>query len=243
LGTDGEMQGIERIRTALGAHMWPGLTLKAQWGARGAPMQGLSQLMGLAGSHASHVHEDQPDSPHSSSASDHSTDSDDSDPASLDPTHFPYHRLDDAPDPAIPHSPPAHPSLASAPCANSAGDGSVPAGDAPSAPAADAVWDGAVAGVGAGGDGKEEERKEKEEGNEADEDFGPDKHEGVHPFGHGDADEARADMDGMERLFLQVASVRSSLQNAPDAVRRDTAARLAMQIAQMMGGDDDDAWE
>ncbi|CAI6004574.1 unnamed protein product [Closterium sp. NIES-64] len=249
LGTDGEMQGIQRIRTALGAHMWPGLALKAPGGARGAPMQGLSQLMGLAGSHASHTHEGQPDSPHSSSASEESTDSDsDSDPASLDPTHFPYHRLDDAPDPALPHSPPAHPSLVSAPCAaSSASNGSVPAGEVGSA--AGAGVSGETAGVAGEATGKDEERKEKEEGSEADEDFGPDRtdsdtREGVHlhPFDHGDADEARADMDGMERLFLQVASVRSSLQNAPDAVRRDTAARLAMQIAQMLGGDDDDAW-
>ncbi|CAI5933335.1 unnamed protein product, partial [Closterium sp. NIES-65] len=248
LGTDGEMQGIQRIRTALGAHMWPGLALKAPGGARGAPMQGLSQLMGLAGSHASHTHEGQPDSPHSSSASEESTDTDsDSDPASLDPTHFPYHRLDDAPDPALPHSPPAHPSLVSAPCAaSSASNGSVPAGEVGSA--AGAGVSGETAGVAGEAAGKDEERKEKEEGSEADEDFGPDRtdsdtREGVHlhPFDHGDADEARADMDGMERLFLQVASVRSSLQNAPDAVRRDTAARLAMQIAQMLGGDDDDA--
>ncbi|CAI5995048.1 unnamed protein product, partial [Closterium sp. NIES-64] len=268
LGTDGEMQGIQRIRTALGAHMWPGLALKAPGGARGAPMQGLSQLMGLAGSHASHTHEGQPDSPHSSSASEESTDTDsDSDPASLDPTHFPYHRLDDAPDPALPHSPPAHPSLVSAPCAaSSASNGSVPAGEVGSA--AGAGVSGETAGVAGEAAGKDEERKEKEEGSEADEDFGPfvhgsdavagdthksdthdsdrtdsDTREGVHlhPFDHGDADEARADMDGMERLFLQVASVRSSLQNAPDAVRRDTAARLAMQIAQMLGGDDDDA--
>ncbi|CAI5981554.1 unnamed protein product [Closterium sp. NIES-65] len=229
--------------------MWPGLALKAPGGARGAPMQGLSQLMGLAGSHASHTHEGQPDSPHSSSASEESTDSDsDSDPASLDPTHFPYHRLDDAPDPALPHSPPAHPSLASAPCAaSSASNGSVPVGEVGSA--AGAGVSGETAGVASEAAGKDKERKEKEEVSEADEDFGPDRtdsdtREGVHlhPFDHGGADEARADMDGMERLFLQVASVRSSLQNAPDAVRRDTAARLAMQIAQMLGGDDDDAW-
>ncbi|GJP54066.1 hypothetical protein CLOM_g13181 [Closterium sp. NIES-68] len=389
MGRDAEdMQGLARIRTALGAHMWQGLSLKQQ--GRQRRTNAHLQLLGLVGKEALCSHQDEPTSPHSSSASDGGTDSDsDVDAASgadpFDPAHFPYHRLDEAPDPALHHTPdpalhhtpdpalhhtpdpalhhtpdPAlhhtpdsHPALASDPDTSAVGDGSVSAacesgsGAAASAAAdaggsASAACDGgAAAAAGCGNEEGDEvfgpfvhgsttataatgstaapapatalapgsapadagsgkrvsensscaptahsrddgsapdaahgekatsgadsaahgqgatrvDHADAEEGRSGGIDHADDDVRGNAPVGHTDdaraeLGEGRADMDEMERLFLEVASVRSSLQHAPDTVRRDTAARLAMRIASMLGdgdgsdGDDDadDGW-
>lgn len=50
-------------------------------------------------------------------------------------------------------------------------------------------------------------------------------------------------LDDLEKIMSEIGNMRSNLRLMPDFQRREMAAKLAMKMAAMFGGDDEEAFE
>lgn len=50
-------------------------------------------------------------------------------------------------------------------------------------------------------------------------------------------------LDDLEKIMSEIGNVRSNLRLMPDFQRREMAAKLAMKMAAMFGGDEEEAFE